>query len=158
MLARLAQLRRSVGAHPVIGRLRVAPFETYFTAPLAIASGAAGLLNLGATNAGDALAVVIGEGWQAVFEALYLVAGLLILVGIASGRRRTESVGLVAIATSVAVRVVAYIALVGWGVEIAVSLVLYVGLIAACRVRLRTLRDGDVLILARHEPDDEVTS
>jgi hypothetical protein len=117
-------------------------------ATLAIYTGAAGLLSLGPPSS-DALALVLPDSVDHLFEAAYLLAGVLMIAGIATGKARVEGPGWILLGMSVLVRAVAFISLVGFVPEVTGALVLYAVTAWASYVRVRSLARGEVIVRAQ---------
>lgn len=117
-------------------------------AVLAIYAGASGLFGLGPPSS-DILATVLPEYADHIFEAVYLLSGVLMIAGIASAKARIEGPGWALLGTSVLVRFVAYLTLVGFSTVVSGVLVLYALTFWACYVRIRALQRGDVVVVAR---------
>lgn len=80
-------------------RLTVAPFEAA-AALAAIIIGTLGVLEPAATGSVEAVVPTLARSWSAG----YAVAGILVLVGLTSGRRAVEVVGLMMLAAGVTVQ------------------------------------------------------
>ncbi len=123
-------------------RQSVVPFETMF-AFYCIYSGVAGLFNFGITN--DIFKIVLGSLIANIFNVGYILAGAGMYFGIGSKRGDLEGFGLIAIATSVMIRMLA----VGWmqGFSpVVVNLYAFsIAFLTACAVRFSYLVRGETI-------------
>jgi len=123
-----------------------------------IYSGIAGLLNFGVTN--DTFRVVLGAGLANIFNVGYILAGVGMYMGIGLRRGNFEGFGLITIATSVFIRMLA----VGWVtifhptlivptattkslLPIMINLYAFsLAFIVACIVRFSYILNGEIII------------
>jgi hypothetical protein len=132
--------------HTFFRRQSVVPFETMF-AFYCMYSGIAGLLNFGVTN--DIFKTVLGSIIANIFNVGYILAGAGMYFGIGVKRGDIEGFGLIAIATSVLIRMVA----VGWVGGFSPTVVnLYafsIAFLAACAVRFSYIVRGETILTLR---------
>jgi hypothetical protein len=125
-----------------LARFATVPFEAMIAA-LAAYSGGVGLLRFGANT--DPLSLSLPLALVTMFQAGYLIAGLAMLVGLGTGRRNFEALGLVVVASSVLIRTVALVWVVGFTAPIINAMISSALVVLACVLRNRSLSRGDVI-------------
>lgn len=97
-------------AHSFLRKLAVLPFE----AAIALVSVWAGVVSLlGFTIGGQTLSAALPPWMVAVFNLLYVLSGLAILLGVGWGYRNLEASGLILLLMSLLVRCTALVVVVG---------------------------------------------
>lgn len=127
-----------------VRRLCVLPMNAAI-ALLSIYAGAAALLHFPPASAHPLVALL--PGWlTTAFNLTYLIAGVLILLGIGLGKAALEGPGLVLLVASLAVRLSAAWSFVGWGRAVADLAVYYSAIGLACVERYLTIARGDTIV------------
>lgn len=121
-------------------RLAVAPFEVA-VAFAAVIVGVRGLADPAWTGIVAAVVPGLATGWSIG----YALAGVLIVVGLASGRRSVEVVGLTMLAAGVVVQVVAAVIVAGWAVGV-IGTLSRTGFAIAALVRVHTIVAGHEIV------------
>jgi hypothetical protein len=127
-------LRQSI--HNFFYSQMVVPFETCF-AFFCVYSGIAALLNFGIIA--DTFQSVIGEHLAAFFNIGFVFSGLALYFGVGLRRRDLEMCGLITIATSLVVRSIAIVWLLGFNPLIINTYISNFAFILACVIRGMTL-------------------
>jgi len=128
-----------------LGRIATLPFES-FIAVLALQSGLVGLFRIG--SSATVLDAVLGVSLAHVFQVGYAVSGLLMLVGVGLGRADSEGFGLMLLSTSVVIRTIALVYLLGITEDVAPALLTASFTVLFSGLRLRSLLHHEVIIRA----------
>jgi hypothetical protein len=120
------------------------PFEAMFGF-YCIYSGITGLLDFGVAN--DIFRIAIGPTLALMFSIFYILAGLGVFVGIGIKKGNLEASGLIALITSVVIRLIS-IAWVAGFIPIVVNTYAFsIVFIVACIVRLGYIFRGQVIVV-----------
>lgn len=117
-------------------RCATVPFQSALSI-LAIWSGFAGIL--GATIGAQLFQHALRSPLADVFDVLYILAGVMMFGGVGWTYRNVEASGLILLATTLAVRLVAYSVQVGWNDFSSLLIVQSLVFVVASAIRLTTL-------------------
>ncbi len=123
------------------------PWPTAFGLAVILAGGVA---LVGLLPPTDPLALVLGD-WQKVFDAVYLLSGLGLVVGIAAANRLVELAAVKLLSTSLVARFLALAGHFGISRYSVITLSYYAVFVWACRATARSLERGDVTVQLRHD-------
>ena len=126
-----------------MARLGVVPFEAALGF-LVFFAGVVNLLHLSTST--DALNGLLPSALTTALNVSYTLSGLLMLLGLGSGRRDLEGAGIVALGTGMGVRATAIVVVVGITLQTSALLILYGVFMSACVVRLRSLARNELVI------------
>ncbi len=127
-------------------RLDIACFETLVASYCVYNGVAAMFIHANRQTQAGVFNSAVWPHLAVAFNIGFIIAGLLLLVGMGMGRREIEGAGLVTILTSVGVRALTMVWLIGFSPITISVLVLNGGTIIACHRRLLALKRGTVLL------------
>lgn len=139
-----------VGFRLFLNRCSIVPFETA-VGVLSIWAGGVALLN--ATFVARTFNSSLPQVYTAAFNLVYLIAGAFIVTGLGWAYRNLETSGLIFLVTTLIVRVVSLVFIVGWMPETISAIVQGIVFGVAGGVRIRSLMKNYTLVFAKDIPD-----
>lgn len=136
---------RAVGRSAFYQRMEAVPWGAV-VAVLVFTIGLVGVLNLIPQT--EPLSILLGR-WQDVFDAVFLVAGLTKFLGVGLAVRWLHVFALGLLGTSVVIRFIVSLAVLGLSASTIVSLVFYTAIVWAVITQVRGLMRLDVTVQYR---------
>jgi len=130
-----------------LARQAVLPFESLI-AFLVVVSGSLALLHVGGLGA-DALSLRLPALLNTAVQALYVVSGLAVWLGLGLVRRDIEAFGLVTLSAGVLIRSIGLFAFVGIEPVVLTAYLFNAAIILTCAVRFLVLVKGQTVVLVK---------